>query len=339
MKKLSFRLIIILMLGMLSCHNAEVDFPDFDYTTVYFPYQYPVRTLVLGDYILDNESDNNLKFLISARVGGMYTNDRDWSLDFEINEDLSKNIIYNGDTLEMLPSQYFTLEPENTILIPKGEFSGGTEVQLTEAFLDDPLSVKIHYVIPLTITSTNADSILSGYTLSTNPDPRISGNWSISPRNFTLFGIKYVNAYHGKYLHRGASVIKDAISGSVIETIVYRQSYVEKDEVWSLTTTGRNEVTVTGVLRSSPSSPGNFIMKLNFNSNGGCTITNDVSSTFPVTGTGKFVHDGDEWGNEKRDVIHINYQVTQGTKIHTITDTLVFRDKDVRFEEFLPVVY
>jgi hypothetical protein len=49
MKKLL--LILPLIIGLTSCSNFEKDHPDFAYTTGYFPYQYPVRTLVLGDYI------------------------------------------------------------------------------------------------------------------------------------------------------------------------------------------------------------------------------------------------------------------------------------------------
>ena len=38
-----------------SCYNADKEFPDYENgTTAYFAYQYPIRTLVLGNDIYDN---------------------------------------------------------------------------------------------------------------------------------------------------------------------------------------------------------------------------------------------------------------------------------------------
>ena len=62
-------IILTLITGLIACNKQKDQFPDFDYTTGYFPYQYPVRTLVLGDYIYDNTNDNSHKFLISAAMG------------------------------------------------------------------------------------------------------------------------------------------------------------------------------------------------------------------------------------------------------------------------------
>src|SRR5687768_15506949 len=78
--------IAVLAITFISCESDDPTerFSDFDYTTVYFPYQYPVRTLVLGDYSVDNSNDNNLKFLISARVAGMYRNDKNWNVSYTL---------------------------------------------------------------------------------------------------------------------------------------------------------------------------------------------------------------------------------------------------------------
>lgn len=338
MKK-SILLINTLLLCLLSCKNDEAVFPDFNYTTVYFPFQYPVRTLVLGDYTTDNSNDNNLRFLISTRIGGLYKNEKDRSVNYVLDPALAMNLKTSLDMpIEILPSKYYTLNPVNKFTIPKGQFTGEVTVQLTEDFLNDPLAFKTHYVIPLRLTTSNsADSVLSGKALISNPDSRIAGNWSAVPKDFTLFGVKFINPYHGKYLHRGKSIVKNGL-GNILETIVYHQKYVELDEIWSLQTNGKNSVGVTGILRASAGSPGNYSMTLTFNDKGECVISKSASSLFEITGTGKFVKNADEWGNVKRNAIHLNYQVTQGTNIHNITDTLVIRDRDVRFEEFAPVV-
>lgn len=350
MKKIFLSGLAVLSMIFTACENDDPTerFNDFDYTTVYFPHQYPVRTLVLGDYSVDNSNDNALKFLISARVGGMYQNDKNWSVSYEVDPTLVTNLRTNAnswdgkttpseDPLEILPAEYYTLNPDANFTIPSGEFAGAIEVQLTDAFLDDPKAFLTRYVIPVRITSSSADSVLSGRSLTANPDPRIAGHWAVAPKDFTLFGIKFVNPYHGKYLHRGKSVISNS-EGEIVQTIEYVQKYVEQDELWSLQTSGKNKVYVTGTLRAEPVSPGNFQMELTFDENGDCSIVETEGSAFPVSGTGKFVKDGDRWGDADRNAIHLNYIVTEGMNTHTVSDTLVFRDKGVVFQSFQAVV-
>ena len=73
------RVISLMMLGALAfffsaCENADRTFPDYEGgTSVYFAYQYPVRTIVLGnDEIVDNTLDNQHKCAIYATMGGAY---------------------------------------------------------------------------------------------------------------------------------------------------------------------------------------------------------------------------------------------------------------------------
>ena len=51
-----------------------------------------------------------------------------------------------------------------------------------------------------------------------------------------------------------------------------------------------------------------------------------------------FVKDGDMWGNEKQDVLYLNYEVDFGVSTHTFADTLVLRDRNVAMETFTPVI-
>ena len=84
--------ILFLTLGLPSCYNDDWSFPDFDYTTTYFPYQYPVRTLVLGEYMFDNTMDNQLKFLISARMGGVYKNGENINVEIAVTPSLTDSL-------------------------------------------------------------------------------------------------------------------------------------------------------------------------------------------------------------------------------------------------------
>ncbi len=333
-------LILALFAGLVACENQENEFADFDYTSGYFPYQHPVRILVLGDYIYDNTNDNNHKFLISAAMGGVYENTKDRVFDIEVAPNLCNRVLFESskDTIRLMPSSYYSLSSANKLTIPAGAVNGNIEVQLTEAFFNDPLSIKNTYVIPVRLLgSADVDTVLQGRTTRLNPDPRIISHWDVTPKNFTMFAVKFINPYHGKYLHRGVSVVKDA-SNTVVETNVYRKQYIVDDEVWSLVTTARNQVAVSGTVRSTSLS-GALNMMLTFDDNGNCTVKENTGSAFTITGTGKFADDADEWGNKKRDAIHLQYQFTSSGKTYSATDTLVIRDRAVVMEVYKPVVY
>lgn len=341
MKKLFNGLLFAMLLSTVisSCKNEDIDFPDFKYTTTYFPYQYPVRTLALGDYYFDNENDNNLKFAISATMGGVYDNKKDRVVDFVVDESLVQNMYIGNKQILPLPSQYYTLSNNSQIVIPKGKLAGSVYVQLTQEFLDDPNALGpagTVYVVPIRITKSTTDSVLFGKGAVVNPDYRISDDWEIAPKNYTLFGINYVNEYHGNYLMRGKSV-QDEKAGPALNTAVYRTLDVETDRLIGVNTVSRNTVTYTKeIARSTGTSPGNFTMRIAFNAQGEGQITADPASGFPVTGTAKFAKDAESWGGKARSAIYLDYTVDDGTYLNIAKDTLVFRDKGVYFQEFTP---
>ncbi len=328
----------MLLAALAACKNQEIDFPDFDYTTGYFPYQYPVRTLVLGKDIYDNTNDNNHKFLISATMGGVYENKADRFFRIEVDNSLCENVEFSTTRtpIRALPQQYYTLSSPDQIVIPAGEVSGSIEVQLTEAFFNDSAAIGLSYVVPIRIRQvTNLDSVLRGSASIPQPDPRVAAHWQVVPKDFTMFAVKYVNPWHGNYFHRGQSTLKDS-TGQVIETTTYQQVHVTSDEVWKLTTTSKNQVSVSGVLRSGTvSGPLNLLLTF---SGENCTITAGKDFPYQVTGTGKFITDGDEWGNKKRDAIHISYEFSDGSHTYSATDILVARDRAVVMELYQPVI-
>jgi len=323
-----------------NCQNRERIYPDFDYTTAYFPYQYPVRTLVMGDYYFDNTRDKELKFLISATMGGVYKNTEDRKIEFVIDESLTENLYIGDKRILPLPRRYYTLSHESEIVIPKGELAGGVEVRLTEDFLKDSLSIGhlgTRYVVPVRIVHADTDSLLTGQAAVGNPDVRVETDWVLKPRNFTLFGINYVNEYHGKYLLRGKSEV--SMDGTLVETNVYRQKYVEKDEVVEVNTSSGNSIVYRHrIVRANTSSPGDFEILATFDENGNGTVTSTDASAFGVTGTARFAKNTEIWGGEQRNAIYLDYKVTEGELTHTAKDTLVFRDKAVSFQEYVPVV-
>ncbi|UCH15096.1 MAG: DUF1735 domain-containing protein [Bacteroidales bacterium] len=343
MKKSYFILLIILAV-FSACENQDWEFPDFDYSTVYFAYQSPVRTIVLGeDYIFDNSLDNEHKCLIMATIGGVYENKQDITIDVVVDNSLCENLRFGnaaGDSALAMPASYYSLPQNMQIVIPSGELMGGIEVQLTDAFFEDSLSIKNTYVIPIVITSvTNADSVLSGQTDIDTADRRIDGEWNIVPKDYVLYAIKYINPWHASYLRRGIDVVKGNNGNTALDnTIVYHEKYVEEDEVCSVKTTSMNGVSISLKTKNKDNTDLPFELLLEFDNEGRCTISNPPSASYNTTGEGEYVENGDMWGGEERDVLYLNYTIDFGTATHSLTDTLVMRDRGIKFQTFIPFV-
>jgi hypothetical protein len=337
-------LLASILLTIITACNKKWEFPDYKYSTVYFPYQSPVRTLVLGEDIYDNTLDNQHKFMIMATMGGVYENKKDITLNVAVDNSLAQKLKFGsatGDIVMAMPANYYTLPQNPQIKIPAGSVMGGIEVQLTDAFFADPSAIKNTYVIPMKITSvTNADSVLRGSTTKISPDPRQAGDWAVAPKDFVLYAVKYVNPFHGVYLRRGIDVVKGNNSNTALDTtVVYHNTYVEKDEVASMYTKSLTQDTMSLTSKNKGNVNAPFQLFLSFDNSGNCTVSAPTSATYTISGNGQFVKKGDMWGNEKRDVLYLKYQVNFGTTTHSLTDTLVLRDRNVKFETFAPVVY
>ncbi|HPR31281.1 MAG TPA: DUF5627 domain-containing protein [Prolixibacteraceae bacterium] len=345
MKKM--KIIAFLAFALITaCQNEPWDFPDYDYTTVYFPYQSPVRTLILGEDIIDNSLDNAHKFKVMAALGGVYENTKEIVIDVRVDNQLCDSLKFSsaaGNDVFALPSDYYILPEKQQIVIPSGSVMGGMEVQLTDAFFNDPRSISHAFVLPLVMTSvSNADSILSGASTLENPDRRVTGDWTTVPKDYTLYAVKFINPWHGNYLRRGVDVVKGKQGNTTLDTtIVYRAKYVEWDEVISISTVSLNEASMQLNTRNKGSLDNiSFEVMIQFDPNGeNCTLSHPESASYTLTGSGKFVNDGDEWGNIKRDVLHLNYEIDFGSVRHTFTDTIVMRDRGIAFETFTPVVF
>ncbi|MGY3212833.1 DUF5627 domain-containing protein [Mucilaginibacter sp. HD30] len=345
MKKNIFAFLAASLLLASCTKNNDWEFPDFDYSTVYFSYQSPIRTITLGEDIYDNTLDNQHKSLIMATLGGVYTNKKDVAVDVVVDNTLTQNLKFSlptgvGGNVVAMPSSYYALPANKQIIIPKGNMSGGIEVQLTDAFFADPLSVGNNYVIPLRMTKvTGADSILKGQTALANPDRRIAQNWGIVPKDYILYAVKYINQYHGNYLRRGVDEVKGNGGNTALDTkIIYHKTYVEQDEVVGLTTNSLTDNALALVARNKDNSTTSFTVNLKFDNAGKCVVSAPPASAYTVSGTGEFVKKGDMWGNTKRDVLRLKYQVAFAASTHSFTDTIVMRDRAVKLETFNFVV-
>ena len=215
----------------------------------------------------------------------------------------------------------------------------------TDAFFEDPKALTGAYVIPIRITgSPDTENILYGKPVDGKEDSadiHVSEDWSEKPMHFALFGVKYVNPWHGSWLRRGALIVRDR-SGAVIEEecVAYREEFVEQDEVVKLTTTSltslETELSVGAERWTLALSVDEQTRRM--------TVASTPASAIEVSGTGSYKENGDSWGGTPenptpRDAVYLNYfyERENGQRCEVL-DTLVFRDRGIVFEADRPTI-
>lgn len=269
--------------SLTSCKNGDVEFDDYEKgTTVFFPYQTPVRTILLGE---DNEVstvlDNQHKFMIYAAQGGSY-NTINATLHVEVDNSLCDNLTFeDGTPVVAMPENYYRME-SNTINIT-ANYMGGVTVDLTDDFFNDPRSISTTFVIPLVIKEqTGAGSINRGV-LSAGVESAQRTDllkWEKPAMDYTLYCVRYVNPWHGYYLvkEEGKPIDKNSKVVEVQTLSMTECKYVDAD---------RNSYTLT------------------FNGDD-CTITDNLGN---VVGTGHFGHKTElkAWGDKDRDALYLDF--------------------------------
>ncbi|WP_300724612.1 DUF5627 domain-containing protein [uncultured Bacteroides sp.] len=323
-------------LTFTSCENGDSVFSDYEGgTSVYFAYQYPVRTLVLGNDEYNNERDNAHKCAIYSTMGGAYSG-RNITLDIKVDNSLCDNLYFeNGSPVLPMPSEYYSLLGNQ--IKYNGELTGFVEVQFTDAYFNDPKAITNNYVIPVVITGqTGADRILSGTPLieGDTPSRTNAALWSVAPKDYVLYCVKYKNPWDAFYLRRGKDVISE---GGVTSEVVRHGASVEKDEVCSI---GTRSLTTAVFPVTTADNSGNAVtcdLLLNFNGDE-CTVTSGTDG-ISISGSGKFVENGEKkaWGNKDRDAIYLDYTISMGSKTIATKDTLVLQTRGTnKLEVFTP---
>jgi len=342
------KILIVLFTGILmfGCTNWDIEFDDFLYQSIYFPYQMPIRSIILGDEAVgDNTIDRERAFSIGLTIGGTYENNIDRHITIAYAPELAENIIdaATGDTLELLPESYynasFLASATDFITIPSGEMSGKTRVQLNDAFFQDPLSTGFHYIVPLKIIDAGTDTILSGIAGpgAASPDPRNPDDWNITPKDFTMFGIRYINETHGHYLYRGQR--RNLTSDDVT---AYSERFLTDNPLTLLSTNSLTENIMS--YAAGMATDESFRMQLTFDLSGQTlTVSQIDSTTADVNGTGSYYTkeqgESESYNGNKHRTIYLAYTYFDGTDNYDVNDSLVFVDTDVRFEEYTVTVY
>ncbi len=353
-----------LSLTFASCYNADRDFPDYEGgTTAYFAYQFPVRTLILGNDIYDNTLDNDHKCRIWSTMGGAYGG-RDAYVEIAVDETLCDNLYFtdvagnSAASVLPMPSSYYKLA--SNVIPYNGDSRGYVEVQFTDEFFADPLSVENTYVIPLVMKNvTGIDHILTGKPREgETPSRTNTDDWEILAKDYVLYCVKYKNPWEGNYIRRGTDKVTDAgVDCTYVRkdtTLVnsdpehYSSNPVNAyDEVCSISTQNMTQaifpVSISRNVPKEPSISCNLILTFNGNK---CTISSEDPDV-EVSGSGEFINKGTEqpeyaefqWGSNEgelvqRDILRLSYNILfkQGKYLYTIVDEKTQKKTDVFLE-------
>lgn len=351
-----------------SCNNADHEFPDYEGgTTAYFAYQFPVRTLVLGNDIYDNTLDNAHKCQIWSTMGGAYGG-RDAYADIVVDESLCDNLYFVDEggnpaaPVLPMPSSYYSLASNQ--IAYNGDSRGYVEVQFTDAFFSDPKAIENTYVIPLVMTGVRGiDQILTGTPLEgQSPSRTDTENWGVLAKDYVLYCVKYMNPWQGKYIRRGVDNVTE--KGKVTQVVRQDFSLVNSDlehlkenpvnandEVCGITTKNMSQAIFPVSFKTSGASLScNLILSFDGNK---CTISTDDENV-TATGSGEFIAKGTEkseykdfqWGSNngelvQRDILRLAYNVNfskDNVQVST-NDTLVVQTRESNKRVFFKPKY
>ena len=351
-----------------SCNNADHEFPDYEGgTTAYFAYQFPVRTLVLGNDIYDNTLDNAHKCQIWSTMGGAYGG-RDAYADIVVDESLCDNLYFVDEggnpaaPVLPIPSSYYSLASNQ--IAYNGDSRGYVEVQFTDAFFSDPKAIENTYVIPLVMTGVRGiDQILTGTPLEgQSPSRTDTENWGVLAKDYVLYCVKYMNPWQGKYIRRGVDNVteKGKVTQVVRQDFSLMNSDLEhlkenpvnaNDEVCGITTKNMSQAIFPVSFKTSGASLScNLILSFDGNK---CTISTDDENV-TATGSGEFIAKGTEkseykdfqWGSNngelvQRDILRLAYEVnfSKGNVQVSTNDTLVVQTRESNKRVFFKPKY
>ena len=355
-------------LTFASCYNADREFPDYEEgTTAYFAYQFPVRTLILGNDIYDNTLDNEHKCRIWATMGGAYGG-RNATVDIRVDESLCDNLYFldaNGNVAEPvrpLPTDCYKLLASK--IDYNGDQRGYVEVQFTDAFFANEHAIENYYVIPLVMSNPQGiDHILTGTPFEgADPSRTNTQEWSVLAKDYVLYCVKYMNPWQAKYIRRGVDKVTE--NGTTTEVVRKDFSLVNtdvdrytenpvnaNDEVCKITTKNMTQALFPVSFKTSGASIScNLILTFSGNQ---CTVsTEDENVT--VTGSGEYIANGTEmaqykdyqWGSMdgkpvQRDILRLAYNVEFNDKNIQVstTDTLVVQTRESNQKVFFTPQY
>ena len=300
-------IILILAIAMVSCYSNYIG--DFDFDSIYFPYQTDVRTFVVGE---------GMKIEVGAALGGVRDNNRDRIVSFVPDNSLImpaltlmkagaqyiKDAVAPVTTLLPLPVNYYTLSDNTKMVIKAGNHMGSVVIKVDSAkFLADQLSLFANYAIPFYINSADADTILA-------------------LKRSAVIGVKYENMLFGNYWHGGITTVKDA-TGATISTILYYTSVNQpENKVWKLKTVAGNAL-VTNGYSDQTTTKEEMLLTLDGSN---ITVSPRTGSTFAVVPDGTSSFNRAKLLQNRKILLNYKYVNAAGNTCYA-QDTLTFRNR------------
>lgn len=266
----------ILIVALISCEKYDDYIVDYKFSAVYFATQKPLRTIVAYD---------EMNFKVGVALGGKRANGDNEYAEFVIDESLLEDEdIVKGNDFLLMPSEYYTLSNDSRMDIPAGEFIGDITVTLNkEQFTADELSITNTYAIPLRITNTSTDSILSD-------------------KVYSILVIKYISEYHGTYYHKGIQTEVDE-NGDVVEKTLYSDSDLINNATWDIKTVN---ATTLSTPKAGTFGNGKLILSVDKTSNK--VLITSGNNNIEITGQSGTYNPGDRQ-------FYLDYDFTRNKKI------------------------
>ena len=315
------------MLLVSSCYEDYVK--DYDYDTIYFPYQFDLRTFIAGE---------GMSFNVGTQLAGVIENNKDRNVKFTLDnmlltDDLSDLLgaessvsayqILSGASsagkvsqayvttdikaakmkgIAALNEEYFTLSDKSEMVIKKGAHSGTITVKADSAAIcADSKAWKPYYALGFRITDADAKEV-------------------IKQKSFLVLVVRVENMLFGNYLHGGVTS-KVGDGGQVIESQVYATAVNQTDDqICRLTSSSPYDLTTNKI------GPMSGALNLHLNSDNTITVS-DATGSLDIKsyGSGSWFNNAKLLQDRK---IFLNYEYDNGDGTSTIVcDTLSFRNR------------
>lgn len=298
----------ILVMITVSCYDDYVR--DFDFNSVYFPFQTNVRTFVVGE---------GMQIQVGVSLSGVMENKIERVVEFEVNNALVtpsilslmkgsgfqyiKDAVKSVNTLLPLPDNYYTLSDNTKMIIKPGQHMGAVILKADSAnFLADAATKEANYAIPFYIRTADADSI--------HRDKR-----------FTVIGLRYENMLFGTYWHGGSAIVKRP--GLTDTVLNYYTTIPQPDaKTWTLKTVAPDALVANGFTNTTTAKDE---MKLTLSGNN-ITVSSVAGSTVTVLPDGASVFNRSRLLQDRKIFLKYSYTGSNGYT-YNATDTLTFRNR------------
>ena len=331
MKKIKF-IVAAAALACTGCYDEYVK--DFERTGIYMPYQYDLRTFVVGE---------GMRFDVGVVLGGTASNGRDRSVRYTVdpalvtdnlapflgsddeemepftafqvmsgaspNGSVSQSYVIDAvkasgiSGLTPLPVDCFSLSDPERMVVRSGRHTATVTVKADERFLADPhASPRPYYALAFRIAEADADVVPL-------------------EKSFAVIAVRYENMLFGNYWHGGVTTVKNDVTGEIVEKNEYPLEIPhDESRVYTLTTAAPDALTTSRMGDWEGS------LRLTLREDGGIAVASaDGRYVIEPFGDGCYFNRAKRLQDRK---LVLNYKFSNGDGTTTyIEDVLVFRNR------------